>query len=76
MSTTTVLPNGHLSMTPSTKPPIDEVHIVRVGNGWMVFDNKGIVGCINRPSFVFNDLDDMLLELRKMLNTAQSPSTR
>lgn len=76
MSTTTYNPDGSLSMTGNEKPaeaqkPAAIINIVAVANGWMVFSDESDwsrqVGGVPRPTFVFNNVDEMLGKVRELL---------
>lgn len=73
MSTTTCNPDGSLSMTGNDKPkPLDELYIVRVSNGWMLFNgtfSENMPDCVRHPNFVFNDHHELVEKISELLGT-------
>jgi hypothetical protein len=72
MSTSTYR-DGTLSMTPDDKLPkyrIEEVRIVAVKNGWMLYEldpRACYDGVCVKPTHVYNDVDALLLKVRELL---------
>lgn len=67
MSTTTCNPDGSLTMTPAKLLLCEVVNIVAVKNGWMLFEHEQRFDVVYRPSFVFNNIDEMLAQVKKLL---------
>lgn len=75
MSTTTCNPDGSLTMTGNDKPqpkPATVLNIVAVKNGWMVYEYvdtlyREMHGVEHRPSYVFNDVIEMLRCVQELL---------
>lgn len=72
-------------MTPDTKiperKPCKLLNLVAVKNGWMLYEydeeqeHFRQMGCERRPTYVFNDIDALLLKVRELLAPGAPPVT-
>lgn len=63
-----------------TQKPAAIINIVAVANGWMVFSDESDwsrqVGGVPRPTFVFNNVDEMLCKVRELLTSKPRDSVQ